>query len=472
MGRKSRPAKRKTKRSLPREAAERMGAERRRIEEALRESEQMFRATFDQAAVGITLVSLDLRYLRVNDKFCEIVGYSQDELRSMGLRDTNAQVGLGEATDFLARLAAGEVAGHQLRERELVRKDGSKVWVAIAASLVRGASGEAPYFVSVIQDISEAKRAAAALRESEERFRRTFELAGSGVAHIGMDRRFLLVNRRLCEILGYSEDELMRLTGRQISHPDDLDLINAQRPRLYAGEIDAVRVEKRYLRKDGSVIWVALTMVVERDAAGEPQYEIAVFDDITSRKQAEVALRESEERFRQLAHYDTLTKLPNRALFYDRLRQTLALAKRKSWTVGVMFIDLDRFKHVNDTLGHAAGDKLLLQVAERLSKSVRASDTVARLGGDEFAVVLSSVTASGDAAVVAQKIIAAFQEPIQVEGHAIAATVSVGVALYPDDSTDQDALIKYADAAMYRSKEAGRNCFRLFSAAGSPDSRP
>ncbi len=146
--------------------------------------------------------------------------------------------------------------------------------------------------------LSGRKRAESALGDSEERFRRTFELAASGLAHIGLDRRFIRVNRRLCEILGYSEQELLGLTGREISHPDDLDVINAQRPRLYAGEIDSVRLEKRYLRKDDSVVWVQFTMVVERDAAGRPQYEIAVFDDITTRKQAEIALRESEERFR------------------------------------------------------------------------------------------------------------------------------------------------------------------------------
>jgi len=435
MGRKPRPAKRKT----------RVGGVDR---------DEMLRAAFDQAAVGMTLVSLDLRYLRVNDKFCEIVGYSRDELLSMGLRDT------------------GEIPGHEAREKELLRKDGSRVWVAVATSLARGKSGEPRYFISVVHDISEAKRATAALRESEERFRRTFELAGSGVAHIGMDRRFVRVNRRLCEMTGYSEDELLRLTGREISHPEDVDVINAQRPSLYAGEIDAVRVEKRYLRKDGSVIWVAFTMVVERNAAGEPQYEIAFFDDITARKQAEAALRESEERFRQLAHHDALTSLPNRALFYDRMQHTLALAKRNSWTVGVMLVDLDRFKTVNDTLGHAVGDKLLRQVAERLSKSVRTSDTVARLGGDEFAVVLNNLSAPEDAAVVGQKIVAAFQAPFQVEGHSLLSTLSIGAALYPNDSTDQETLLKNADAAMYRSKEAGRNCFRMFSAAGWPDSRP
>src|SRR5687768_704135 len=141
-----------------------------------------------------------------------------------------------------------------------------------------------------------------ALRESEERFRHTFELAGSGLAHIGMDRRFIRVNRRLCEILGYPEAELLKLRGRDISHPEDSDVIDEQRPRLYAGEIDEVRLEKRYLRKDGSVVWVQFAMVVERDANGRPKYEIAVYDDITARREAEEALRDTETHWRSVVN--------------------------------------------------------------------------------------------------------------------------------------------------------------------------
>src|SRR6185295_11555474 len=144
--------------------------------------------------------------------------------------------------------------------------------------------------------------AEAELRQSEERFRRTFELAGVGVAHIDLQRRFQRVNRRLCEILGYPESELIGLTGRELSHPEDKDAMNAQRPRLYAGEIDAARGEKRYLRKDGSVVWVAYVLAVERDGAGKPLYEIAVYDDISARKAMEEALRDSEGRFRSLTH--------------------------------------------------------------------------------------------------------------------------------------------------------------------------
>ena len=422
--------------------------------------------------VPVFFKSRDGKYLGVNKAWEEFFGLSRASFLGKLVKDLYPQSPAIAQKHLEMDGKLWRKPGGQSYEATVTTRDGRvRDTIYYKATFANG-SGEVAGLMGAIIDITGRKQAEAALRESEERFRRTFELAGSGVAHIGMDRRFMRVNRRLCEILGYAEDELLRLTGRQISHPEDLEVINAQRPRLYAGEIDSVRVEKRYVRKDGSIVWVSFTMVVERDAAGEPQYEIAFFDDITARKQAEAALRESEERFRQLAHHDPLTDLPNRALFHDRLKQTLALAKRNSWGVGVMLADLDHFKSVNDTLGHAVGDKLLRQAAERLLKSVRASDTVARLGGDEFAVVLSRLSVPADVAVVAHKILAAFQASFQLEGRSLLATLSIGAALFPEDSTDPDALMNNADAAMYRSKQAGRNCFSAFSAAGSPDSRP
>ncbi|HXM82825.1 MAG TPA: PAS domain S-box protein [Burkholderiales bacterium] len=242
--------------------------------------------------------SRDGKYLAVNKAWEEFFGVSRASFLGKEVKDLYPQ-------------SPSIAEKHMEMDRQLWRKPGGQSYEAAVttrdgrvrdtiyykATFTNG-SGEVAGLLGAIVDITARKQAESALRESEWRYRRTFELAGSGVAHIGMDRRFLRVNRRLCEILGYPEDELLRLTGRQISHPDDLDVINAQRPRLYAGEIDSVRVEKRYLRRDRSVVWVAFTMVVERDAAGKPQYEIAFFDEITQRKQAEAALRESEERFR------------------------------------------------------------------------------------------------------------------------------------------------------------------------------
>ncbi len=182
--------------------------------------------------------------------------------------------------------------------REL--EDGSRRYISVSGEPVFDAKGRFAGYRGIGRDITEQKLGEAKLRESEERYRRTFELAASGIAHIALDRRFVRVNRRICEILGYPEAELLGKTGREISHPDDLDLINRLRPRLYAGEVETVRTDKRYLRKDGSTVWVAVTLALERDAGGRPLYEIVVYDDITPRKEMEAALRESEERFRSL----------------------------------------------------------------------------------------------------------------------------------------------------------------------------
>ena len=181
----------------------------------------------------------------------------------------------------------------------------------------------------------------------------------------------------------------------------------------------------RIVRPDGTIRWVHDRAFPVRDAAGRAYRIAGIAEDITERKLA-------EERLMHLAHYDVLTSLPNRVLFYDRLRQALAQAKRNQWTVGVMLIDVDRFKNVNDTLGHAVGDQLLQQVSERLTRSVRAGDTVGRLGGDEFAIVLSNIATAQDGNLVAQKIMASFKDPFRLEsGSEIYVTASIGITLYP-----------------------------------------
>ena len=244
--------------------------------------------------------SRDGRYLGVNKAWEEFFGVSRASFLGKQVKDLYPQNPAIAEKHLEMDGQLWRNPGGQSYEATVTVRDGRlRDTIYYKATFANG-SGEVAGLMGAIVDITARKQAEASLLESERRFRRTFELAGSGVAHIGMDRRFLRVNRRLCEILGYPQDELLRLTGRQISHPDDLDVINAQRPLLYAGEIDSVRVEKRYVRKDGSIVWVSFTMVVERDAVGKPQYEIAFFDDVTARKQAEAALRESEERFRSV----------------------------------------------------------------------------------------------------------------------------------------------------------------------------
>jgi PAS domain S-box-containing protein len=273
--------------------------ERKDVDVALRLNEERYRRIFELASSGLAQVGLDGRFVRVNRRLCEMFGYSEAELVGMSAKDISHPEDRDAVDERRTKLMAGEVDTLRM-EKRYRRKDGTTVWVQVAIAMERDAAGQPLYAISVLDDITARKHAEEALRESEARYRSTFELAGSGIAHIGRDRKFIRVNRRLCEILGYPEHELIGMTGRDISHPEDLEVINTERKRLYAGEIDHVHVEKRYLRKDGSTVWVGFSMVLERDAEERPAYEIAIFDDITVRKNAERALRESEERFRSL----------------------------------------------------------------------------------------------------------------------------------------------------------------------------
>jgi diguanylate cyclase (GGDEF)-like protein/PAS domain S-box-containing protein len=299
-------------------------------------------------------------------------------------------------------------------------------------------------------------RALRALSASEMQSRATFEQAAIGIAHTTPDERFLRVNDKLCEVLGYTREELLGMTIFDLSHPEDLGKGANTRRRLIAGEIPTHSIERRTRCKDGTYKWLNRTISLVREPSGEPAYFIRVMEDITERKRLEHALQHT-------ATHDRLTGLPNRSLMQDRLRHAVEQCVRRSRIAGVMFIDLDRFKIVNDTLGHAMGDRLLQIVAGRLRNCVRCEDTVGRLGGDEFAIVLTELTNAGDAVVVGQKVLDALATPIDLDGHEAFVTASIGIATYPHDGGDADILIRNADAAMYRAKAEGKNNYQLYS---------
>ncbi len=292
------------------------------------------------------------------------------------------------------------------------------------------------------------------LSEAKERFRRAFDDSQVGMALVSTGGRFQRVNRALCEITGYGEDELLGKTFGEITHPDDVDADLDALRELVEGERYGYRKEKRYIHAAGHSVWISLNVSPVYEPDGGLSYLIAQVEDISDRK-------ESEERLTRQALHDSLTGLPNRALFSDRVR--MASNRRTARGYAIIYLDLDGFKLVNDTLGHAAGDQVLIEVARRLERLLRAGDTLARLSGDEFALLCEEV---GDEEVrtIADRVIDELDEPIEVQGRAIMQAASIGIALYSADGTptEPDQMLGDADLAMYRAKAAGKSRYALF----------
>ncbi len=309
--------------------------------------------------------------------------------------------------------------------------------------------------IGVAVDVTDRAHADQALAASEARFRLAFDEAPIGMALAAMDGRLLKVNHALCQMLGFTEHGLLEQGVPLLTHPDDMAASRERIRQLLAGEVHSTRLEKRYLHKQGQVIWTDYTASLLRDADGRPLYFIFQLQDITARKEAEEQLAQLHQELYAQARHDPLTGLPNRVLFQDRIMQALRLAERTGDPVGLLLIDLNGFKAVNDTLGHAAGDRLLQEVGRRMQQAVRASDTVARLGGDEFVLLLPCTDRSG-AVHVAARVRAAVRAPIILNGQRVTVDGSIGIALYPTDGQDAPTLLRQADAAMYAAKREGQ----------------
>ena len=349
--------------------------------------------------------------------------------------------------EYFPRLARGEDPRH---ERQFRRRDGSLLWCLVSGSSLVPGNPEAGN-VWVFADISERKEAEENLRLSAT----VIAHIADGVMMVDTEGTIVAVNPAFTTITGYTEAEVI---GRSWS------LTRSQRhdESFYAGmarELDAGgfwRGELWACRKNGEVFPEWLTVSTVRNERGELTHYVGVFSDITR-------LKESQEQLDFLAHHDPLTRLPNRLLFQDRLVHAIGRAAREHQELAVMFIDLDRFKNVNDTLGHQVGDQLLEQVASMLGMRLREGDTLARLGGDEFIVLLEHVDGHFGAAQVAQKMVALFEQPFLVSGHELFVTGSIGVSLFPRDAVDPNMLIRNADVAMYQAKARGRNGYQFYS---------
>jgi len=345
-------------------------------------------------------------------------------------------------------------------EFRMVAKDGRVVWLRESGTLVRDEGGEGQVWHGVLFDITELKRVEGELREAEERYRTLVERIPAVTFVDRAEGRGapIYVSPQVEGMLGYTPEEWMEgRLWRERLHPDDRERVLASDERFEA-DGGAVDEEYRLLAKYGSVVWVREETVLVRGEGGEPLYVQGILTDVTEKKEA-------AERLEHQALHDHLTGLPNRRLFVDRLEQALRRTRRrKGGKVAVMFMDLDGFKVVNDSLGHDTGDRLLVEVAERLGGCLRPEDTLARFGGDEFVVLIEGAGASDAAVRVAERIVEELREPFTLDARELYVAASIGVGLGDDSTKSPEKLLREADTAMYRSKEVG-GTYEVFDVA-------
>ena len=311
--------------------------------------------------------------------------------------------------------------------------------------------------------VEEKRRAEEALRESEARYRAIVEDQTELICRFLPDGALTFVNEACCRYFGKKREELIGHTFMPFIPDEDQEIVRKQLTSL-SPENPVVTYEHRVVAPNEEIRWQQRSDRAIFDEQGRIIEFQSVARDITERVRA-------EEQLAYMATHDTVTGLPNRAMFNERLTLELAHAHRNQQKPAVMLLDLDHFKDVNDTLGHSVGDQLLQAVGERLTSLLRKSDTVARMGGDEFMLILPEIAREEDAAKIAHKILGAFREPFVFDGDELHITTSIGIALYPDDGEDADTLMKNADIAMYRAKEQGRNNYQRYSGKGGRDGR-
>jgi len=388
----------------------------------------------------------------LNPVWEQITGLKVEDTLGQPLLESAYADDRGIVEALIVPLLAGQEPFSQ-GELRLKTKDQSYRWVELVARPFGRVNEGIAGLTGTIRNITAKRLAEEALRENEERYRRIFLNIQDVYFEASVGGILVEVSPSVENLLGYRRDQLI---GRLFSS------ICAEEGRMT--EVRELLLEKKQLKdfeltlrhREGGSISCSLNVNMACDASGKPLKLVGSIRDVTERKQA-------EQEIRKLAYHDTLTGLPNRSLFQDRLDQALAQAKRHGRDLSLLFLDLDRFKDVNDTLGHASGDLLLQAVAERLRLCVRQSDTVARLGGDEFVVLLTSVKNERDGAIVAEKILEMLSEPIDLDGKAVFTSCSIGVVMSPHDGENAEALLKHADMAMYAAKDKGRNNFQFYS---------
>jgi diguanylate cyclase (GGDEF)-like protein/PAS domain S-box-containing protein len=422
--------------------------ERKLAEESLRK----LSLAVEQSPSSIIITDLDANIEYVNEAFVRTTGYSPDEVigrnpRLLGSGKTPAS----SYREMWANLTSGKTWRGEFINR---RKDGSEYIEAVLMSPVRQSDGSTTHYLAIKEDITERKSAERKLVRSEASLRAILDNVPYLIWLKDTESRFIAVNRAffkttglpsIDDVPGKTDFDLWPKALAEKYRADDADVMATRQQKL---------TEERSL-DNGRVTWVETFKAPILDKDGNLIGTTGFARDITERK-------ETEETVRHLAHFDALTDLPNRVMLSDRIGQSLTMAKRDKTHLAIVLLDLDKFKPINDTYGHAVGDLLLQEAGKRMRDSVRESDTVSRLGGDEFVVLLPVIETAHDAQSVAEKILHALNQPFYLAGHKLEISASMGISIYPQHGSDETELVKNADIAMYQSKKDGRNNVKLY----------
>ncbi|QEM68999.1 PAS domain S-box protein [Geobacter sp. FeAm09] len=432
----------------------------KRVVQALRQSEEQYRFVTENVSDAIWQLDAELRFVFVNGH-TDFHGYTREELIGKPLFSLLTPEGVAEVTRKQAERmqmdAQGTASGVLRYEVQMLCKDGGHIWVEVDVTPYRDENDAIIGYVGVTRDIS-------GRREAENAIRKLSTIVEqSPVSIVITDREGTIeyVNPSFCHQTGYGPDEVCGGNPRILKageHPPEF-YVDLWR-RIQGGEV--WRGEFHNRKKNGELFWESASISPIRDGLGVITHYVAVKEDITEKKLL-------VERLQQMAHYDELTGLPNRTLFFDRFRQAAALAARDRHRFALLYLDLDGFKEINDAHGHETGDHVLKIVADRLTSCVRGSDTVARMGGDEFTLILATLSQGKDAGQVAEHIIGALSQPLVVpDGSPVRLGASIGIGVFPDDADSAEKLLICADVAMYRAKRSGKNtyCFGRDDTAG------
>jgi len=429
--------------------------ERKQMEEALRQSEEKHRTIIENIQDGYCEVDLEGNFTFFNDSTCEIYGYTREELMGMSNRQIADKENTKKVFEAFNKIYRTGISG-SIFDYEIIRKDGARRQIEISASLKKDSSGNPIGFSGTVRDATERKRTEAALRQSEEKYRTILESIHESYFEVDLAGNFTFVNGSMCRLTGCSKEELLGMNHKQFTNEETAKEVYQAFNKVYTTGEPSKAFDWQVIRKDGVKLFIEASVTLQKDSSGKPTGFKGMIRDITERKQM-------EQQLSHMATHDTLTGLPNRLMFRQMLNQAIRSAQRHKWQLAVFFIDLDRFKAINDSLGHEAGDRLLQEIARRFKQSLRAVDVVGRLGGDEFVIFIEEVKKLSQVEVVAHKILSTAIKPMVLQGEECRVTASVGISIYPKDGEDEQSLMKNADMAMYVAKEEGKNNYQFYS---------